>query len=84
MTAGESIKKAAQGTKNVTDRVVDAVEDKVDDVTDAEWDSEGGALERDGDDAAAAERGQRWKDAKDLHWHRPSYTDETRDRSDEH
>jgi len=49
-----------------------------------EWDSEGGALEREGDDAAAAERDQRWKDAKDVHWHGPSYTDETRDRSDEH
>lgn len=34
MTAGEGIKKAAEGTKNVTGRVVDAVEDKVNEVTD--------------------------------------------------
>jgi hypothetical protein len=45
MTAGESIKKAAQGTKNVTDRVVDAVEDKVDDVSDTVQD----ALQKAGD-----------------------------------
>jgi hypothetical protein len=35
MTAGEGIKKAAAGTKNVTDKTVDAVESKVDEVTDA-------------------------------------------------
>ncbi len=35
MTAGEGIKKAGDGTKNVTDRVVDAVEGKVNQVTDA-------------------------------------------------
>lgn len=45
MTAGEGIKKAADGTKHVTDRVVDAVEDKVNDVTDAVQD----ALQRAGD-----------------------------------
>lgn len=45
MTAGESIKKAAQGTKNVTERVVDAVEDKIGDVTDAVQD----ALQKAGD-----------------------------------
>jgi len=39
ITAGGSIKKAAQGTENVTERVVDAVEDKIDDVTDAVQDA---------------------------------------------
>jgi hypothetical protein len=39
MTAGESIKKAAEGTKSVTEQVVDAVEDKIDDVTDAVQDA---------------------------------------------
>jgi hypothetical protein len=34
MTAGDSIKHAAEGTKKVTDRVVDAVETKVNEVTD--------------------------------------------------
>ena len=34
MTAGESIKHAAEGTKNVTDNVVDAVEDKINEITD--------------------------------------------------
>ncbi len=34
MTAGEGIKKGAEGTKNVTDKVVDAVEGKINDVTD--------------------------------------------------
>ncbi|MHA7984892.1 hypothetical protein ACX9R5_03720 [Rathayibacter sp. CAU 1779] len=34
MTAGESLKKSAEGTKNVTDRVVDSVEKKINDVTD--------------------------------------------------
>jgi len=33
MTAGEGIKKGAEGTKNVTDRVVDSVEKKINDVT---------------------------------------------------
>jgi hypothetical protein len=35
MTAGEGIKKGAEGTKNVTDKVVDSVEKKINDVTDA-------------------------------------------------
>lgn len=39
MTAGDSIKKAGQATKNVTDRVVDAVEGKINDVTDAVQDT---------------------------------------------
>ncbi|NNC14072.1 hypothetical protein HII28_19615 [Planctomonas sp. JC2975] len=34
MTAGEGIKKGAEGTKKVTDRVVDSVEKKINDVTD--------------------------------------------------
>ncbi len=34
MTAGEGIKKGAEGTKPVTDRVVNAVEGKINDVTD--------------------------------------------------
>lgn len=33
MTAGEGVKKGAEGTKNVTDRVVDSVEKKINDVT---------------------------------------------------
>ncbi|HEY0117206.1 MAG TPA: hypothetical protein VGC04_00325 [Cellulomonas sp.] len=35
MTAGDSIKHAAEGAKNVTDRVVEAVQDKINDATDA-------------------------------------------------
>ncbi|NNC12111.1 hypothetical protein HII28_09500 [Planctomonas sp. JC2975] len=35
MTAGDGIKKGAEGTKNVTDKVVDSVEKKINDVTDA-------------------------------------------------
>ena len=35
MTAGEGIKRGAEGTKNVTDKTVDAVENKVNDVTSA-------------------------------------------------
>ncbi|WP_298229451.1 hypothetical protein [Gryllotalpicola sp.] len=35
MTAGESIKKGAEGAKKVTDNVVDAVEGKVNEATDA-------------------------------------------------
>ena len=35
MTAGEGVKKAAEGAKNVTDRVVDAVEAKINQATDA-------------------------------------------------
>jgi hypothetical protein len=34
MTAGESIKKSAEGAKNVTDTSVDAVETKVNEITD--------------------------------------------------
>ncbi len=34
MTIGDSIKRAAQGAKNVTENVVDAVETKVSEVTD--------------------------------------------------
>ncbi len=48
MTAGEGIKKTAEGTKKVTDRVVDAVEDKVADVTD------GGAVHRGADKVRGA------------------------------
>ncbi len=39
MNVGDSIKKAAEGTKNVTERVVDAVEGKINDVTDAVQDT---------------------------------------------
>ena len=39
MTVGDSIKRAAQGTKNVTEKVVDAVETKVSDVTDTVQDA---------------------------------------------
>lgn len=39
MTAGDSIKHAAEGAKNVTDRVVDAVQGKVNDATDAVQDA---------------------------------------------
>ncbi|CAN5322990.1 hypothetical protein BH09ACT6_BH09ACT6_03330 [soil metagenome] len=35
MTAGESIKKGAEGTKNLTDKIVDAVEGKINDITDS-------------------------------------------------
>lgn len=35
MTVGDGIKRAAQATKNVTEKVVDVVEAKVNDVTDA-------------------------------------------------
>lgn len=45
MTAGEGIKKAGKGVKNVTDRVVDAVEGKVNEVTDIVQD----ALHRSGE-----------------------------------
>jgi len=34
MTAGEGIKKGAEGTKDVTDKSVNAVEAKIDEVTD--------------------------------------------------
>ncbi len=39
MTVGDSIKRAAQGTKNVTEKVVDAVETTVSDVTDTAQDA---------------------------------------------
>lgn len=39
MTAGDRIKRAAEGTKNVTGRVVDAVETKINDVTDTVQDA---------------------------------------------
>lgn len=39
MTVGDNIKRAAQGTKNVTEAVVDAVETKVNDVTDTVQDA---------------------------------------------
>jgi len=35
MTAEDSVKHAAEGTKNAADRVVDTVEGKINDVTDA-------------------------------------------------
>lgn len=35
MTAGEGIKKGAEGTKNVTDHVVDSVEGTINSVTDS-------------------------------------------------
>ncbi len=39
MTAGDSFKHAADGTKNVTDTVVDAVEGKINQVTDVVQDA---------------------------------------------
>ncbi|GGI74906.1 hypothetical protein G3N30_10865 [Microbacterium lacticum] len=39
MTVGDSIKRAAEGTKNVTEKAVDAVETKVSDVTDTVQDA---------------------------------------------
>lgn len=46
MTVGDSIKRAAQGTKNVTDKVVDAVESKISDVTDTIHDAAYDASDR--------------------------------------
>lgn len=54
MTAGDSIKKAAQGTKNVTERVVDAVEGTINDVTD----SVQGAVQHAGDKIHSAAGGE--------------------------
>lgn len=46
MTVGDSVKRAAEGTKNVTEKVVDAVEAKVSDVTDTVENAVHGAGEK--------------------------------------